>query len=129
MLMPAREDIENRRPVWLALSELFLDTEHDFASLGQIASVLGESPYSLNELDEILYDEVYPVCVSNLRPVAGVWGGFDEDWLEAAIRRHLQRGWNRPRCLKLSRWMIRADWNSITRLLADKRESIRQPPE
>lgn len=80
----AGDDLANRRPVWLALSDLFLDT--DVTSLyDATARVLSASPYSLEQLESILFDEVYPVCCPNLLSVAGVWTGFDAEWLEHRI--------------------------------------------
>lgn len=100
-------DIQDRAPVWLALSELWLDTElaeNDFAHL---ARVLAHSPYSLAQIKSIHDAEVAPVLWRNLVSVAGEWTGFDEQWLVAecsgrATRRHewlrrLQVWWLRPR--------------------------------
>ena len=66
--------------------------------------------YSLEELDAILAEEVYPACAFNLRSVAGEWAGFDADWLEGLILcggaaprpwwrrwgRYLMPGWTIP---------------------------------
>ncbi|MEP6729933.1 MAG: hypothetical protein ABJE10_04800 [bacterium] len=48
---------------------------------------LAKSPYTLDELEAILADEVYRVCRSNLAQVAGEWVGFDVEWLEERICR------------------------------------------
>jgi hypothetical protein len=95
-------DLDARRPVWEALSAMFLDTDVALDRDWR-AQNLAESPYSLEELDAILADEVYPVCKANLMCVAGVWSGFDPDWLQAAILRRLSRqrrfsSWLRFRC-------------------------------
>lgn len=83
-LLPAIDDLERRRPVWEALSTLFLDTD---ASLDRRwrAQVLADSRYSLDELEEILLSEVYSACSGNLRSIAGEWAGFDPEWLEDRI--------------------------------------------
>ena len=87
---PAEEDIEARLPAWDALSSLFLDT--DIALLREWrATQLSKSPYTLEELETILRDEVFPVCSWNLFSVAGEWAGFDTDWLQSAILKHLKR--------------------------------------
>ena len=78
------EDIDNRRPVWLALSNLFLDTDTNLFK-EQIIKTLSNSPYSISELDEIMQNEVYPVCYTNLYGIAGEWSGFDPEWLEKKI--------------------------------------------
>ncbi len=89
-------DIESRQPVWVALSNLFLDTEVDLLA-ESIAQALASSPYSIEQLETILVTEVYPVCKYNLWSVAGEWVGFDEHWLVAQICRKrggLSRRWN-----------------------------------
>lgn len=89
-------DVESRRPVWAALSELFLDTNLDSADVNRIAKMLARSRYSLDELDQILLWEVYPACRSNLLSIAGEWAGFDPEWLESRILRGpsaLARAW------------------------------------
>src|SRR5688500_1297338 len=70
--------IEERAPVWIALSELFLDTELQDDDRERIAKTLAASPYSEKKLEEILRFEVTPVLKANLRCVAGEWSGFDE---------------------------------------------------
>lgn len=78
-------DLANRRPVWLALSELFLDTHLSSSDLDRLATELAGSPYSIDELDAILLWEVYPACRGNLISLAGEWAGFDSEWLESRI--------------------------------------------
>ncbi len=85
MLPPAASDLVNRKPVWLTLSALFLDTEQTPAMRGADAQRLARSPYTLEDLRAILAEEVHPACVFNLLSPAGEWAGFDEDWLEQRI--------------------------------------------
>ncbi len=108
-MRPALADLAQRRPVWLAFSDLFLDTDTALFRAGHTRD-LAASPYSLEELDAILREEVYPACSFNLSLVAGEWAGFDSDWLERRIlcggppprpwwrrwRRYLQLGWSIP---------------------------------
>lgn len=85
----AADDLEARRPVWEALSTLFLDT--DTSLLRQYrAKLLAESPYSVTELETILRDEVFPICSWNMMSIAGEWAGFDPSWLEQKILRRLR---------------------------------------
>ena len=112
VLRPAGSDLARRRPVWLALSDLFLDTDVNLFREAN-ARTLAASPYSLGELDTILREEVYPACSFNLREVTGEWAGFDADWLERRILRggppprpwwrqlgrYLSLGWSVPVCV------------------------------
>ena len=106
-MLPA--DLDRRRPVWLALSDLFLDTDVNLFRDGN-TRLLAASPYSPDELDTILREEVYPACSYNLSQVAGEWAGFDDVWLERRIlcggppprswwrrwQRYLALGWTVP---------------------------------
>ncbi len=110
-MKPAAEDLEHRRSVWVALSELFLDTDTTVSRVERVR-VLAASPYSVEELEEILLDEVYPVCRTNLYSPAGEWAGFDEAWLERRILRRLRSPFHRLRKFSLGRLTIRrcAEW-------------------
>jgi hypothetical protein len=85
-------EIERRKPVWAALSDLWLDTEQTVNDLQRIAGVMRRSGYSIDKLREIYLFEVAPVVFLNLLTVAGEWAGFDEEWLFAeATKRAKQR--------------------------------------
>jgi hypothetical protein len=103
--------LEERRPVWLALSDLFLDT--DVVALRErIAATLAASPYSLSELQEILVDEVYPACRGNMFSwPGGEWAGFDEVWLEQRILRRRQSPFRWLHWLNLARVTVHGSWN------------------
>ena len=112
--------LAQRQPLWIAFSELFLDTELMLADLERIAQAMADSGLSTCELHEVYAREVAPVVSANLLTVAGVWSGFDEAWLCAQIVHHLRNrsGWSRfmpewARTLGLGRtppqwrWLIR----------------------
>jgi hypothetical protein len=80
----APEDLDARRPVWVALSSMFLDADVSLARESR-AKALAALPYSLQELEQVLVEEVYPVCWSNLNAAAGERIGFNPDWLETMI--------------------------------------------
>ncbi|MFN7131786.1 MAG: hypothetical protein ACK4N5_06870, partial [Myxococcales bacterium] len=84
--MPLTEDdIARRLPVWEALSELFLDTQHDARDKRAIALALRRSGFAEDELARIFDEEVAPVCGPNLMTVAGEWAGFEPAWLRERI--------------------------------------------
>jgi hypothetical protein len=105
-----------REAVWLALSELWLDTELQPFQHTHIARVLQDSDLPLEEIEAILLYEVAPVVWRNAQCVAGVWTGFDPDWLIDACRRNQQRResrWHRLRCRLLKQAMlgpVKEDW-------------------
>lgn len=110
MLQLSETEIKRRRPVWAALSDLFLDTEVR-PLVGNAAAACLSSGYSDQELQTIWRQEVSPVLAKNLLSPAGEWAGFDLDWLESEI---LQR---RPKWT--DRFATRPNlesWNEVCRL-------------
>ncbi|HTF87427.1 MAG TPA: hypothetical protein VK843_03385 [Planctomycetota bacterium] len=85
--MDAKE-LDRRRPVWRALSQVFLDTETRWF-FPRIAQVLAESGYTREELDAIWRYEVAPECLGNLFQTAGEWDSIRMD--EAALILHAER--------------------------------------
>jgi hypothetical protein len=86
----ALEDLDRRRPIWSALSDLFLDTELTNGVLTWIGKQVIASGYSPAEVQSILWNEVFPVLEANLRSPAGVWEGYELDWLEKQILHYLK---------------------------------------
>lgn len=84
----APEDLADRRPVWAALSSMFLDADVTLTRTWRV-EVLARSPYPTQMLEQILTEEVYPVCWGNLNSGRPVVSSFDAAWLEATI---LQQG-------------------------------------
>jgi hypothetical protein len=111
MVEYSQEELVRRRPVWAAMSTLFLDTETR-PSLARVALTCLESGYGEDELEGIWCKEISPVLGSNLFSVAGEWSGFDLDQLEEAIvgrrRGLLDRVWARSNS---------GDWKEIRRLM------------
>lgn len=84
-------EIADRKPVWTALSSLYLDTELQERDFEGITKIIQKSPYSLDEVKTIDKYEVFPVLIPNLLSVAGEWAGFNEEWLVDAIIRNLPK--------------------------------------
>jgi hypothetical protein len=123
-------ELARRKPVWSALSELWLDTELDRGDLAPIVDVLTASPYDVAELREIYLWEVAPVVAANLWSPAGAWSGFDADWLHVEARKRAER-----RSLWLRLWIASglgrkamtyatdAHWREIEASVGRRRES------
>jgi hypothetical protein len=107
----ASEDIPNRRPVWEALSEGFLVDEIPTAELQRLGQTLAASPYTVDEIEEILYDEVYPACIWNVISLTAAWPFFESAWLQAEIMNKRQSRFTLPRFLKV--WTIPGQWREI----------------
>ncbi|MGK6340934.1 hypothetical protein ACMGDK_01765 [Chryseobacterium sp. DT-3] len=83
-------NIKERKPVWIALSDFYLDTELQDSDFRYIAQTILESPYSFDDVKTINIYEVFPVLQPNLLQAAGEWAGFNEKWLMEAITDHLK---------------------------------------
>ncbi len=68
-------------PVWAALSEFYVDTQLTAQDFDAIASKLVDSGYTLLQVKDIDKYEVRPLLFTNLLSAAGVWSGFDAEWL------------------------------------------------
>jgi len=106
------DDLVNRRIAWEALSDLYLDTDISHARRWRVEK-LATLPYSIEELEQILVEEVHPVCRWNLVCVAGAWAGFDLEWLESKILKRLRSPlrkmrWFKPRRLPSE---VSREWN------------------
>lgn len=117
-------NIEQRKPIWIALSEFYLDTELGDSDFRQIAFTILESPYSLDEVKAINKYEVFPVLQSNLLSPAGVWAGFDEDWLVDKISSRLN---NKTKLNDIGvaisyqafKWMCKDYWVKLEKMYND----------
>ena len=116
---PPAAELERRRPVWEALSRLFLDTELQPDDHRGIARVLAASGYADEELDAILRREVGPVFGLVVATPVGEWAGFDPDWLQSEILKR-QASWRRFLPASAGYRMVRDDWEAVKRLMAEE---------
>lgn len=118
----ASDDLASRRPVWVALSDMFLDTDVSLSRSWRIGE-LAQSPYSIDELQKILIFEVYPICKYNLLSVAGEWAGFDPDWLEQKILKRASLPLWALRIFNLGRITVNlsAEWRATKQGVIDAR--------
>lgn len=115
-----KENHDERFPVWDALSEFFLDTELDEKDYDRISSVLAASDYSIRQIEEILFFEVYPACKWNMCSIAGEWAGFHPEWIEENIGRRKDKR-RRFRLSPFSRWMYSRHWKAVAKAIGKKR--------
>lgn len=101
------EELERRRPVWEAMSDLFLDTEVRW-SVPFVALRCAESGYDDETLEQIFWGEVFDEGIDNLTQVAGDWGmlTLNENVLIARFNKP-SIPWLKRRALG---WMVNDSW-------------------
>jgi hypothetical protein len=114
-MLPPEFDLPKRRPVWEAMSEIFLDNERDETDYRAIAEVCARSDYSERELDQIFTTEVAPALFWNFYQVAGEWMLFSGVELERRILR--PRGmlyWlERLFFMRPALYLARSEWKRV----------------
>jgi len=84
-------NINERKPIWISLSEFYLDTKLNKSNFRNIAFKIKESPYTFEEVKKINKYEIFPVLQINLLSVAGEWAGFNEEWLIDKITKKIKK--------------------------------------
>ena len=123
--------MEKRASVWLAFSDLWLDTEPDDNTYNYIVRCMVESGYSLDQLADIFSYEVAPAVYTNLYNMfpGGVWGAFNIEWLLSAILENIEKQersktyhcWVRSWLgQKLMTGMVKKDWEKIQSMYVAK---------
>ncbi len=117
------EQLAQRRPLWSAMSEFFLDTEVRW-SVPFVGKVCAESGLDDDPLSSIFWCEVFPLVISNLHDVAGEWAMLELP--EGALARRASRP-EHDQALELeSGWMVKAEWAAALavcrRLRIERRE-------
>lgn len=118
-----KEELLRRKPVWEAMSDLFLDTETRW-SVPYVARRCAESGYDDETLERIFWGEVFPEAIPNLLQVEGEWGLLSLD--EAALIKranHHSIPWLARRA---HGWMVQDSWLAVRQVTAWLREL---PPE
>lgn len=119
-------DLPRRLPVWVALSDLYLDTELDGSGFRRIADALVQSGYTDEELQAILLEEVHPVCIPNLLSMVGEWEGFDPEELQRRILANQRRPWKKWFISRVGRSMVQGHWRTVMSLVHEQRAQADQ---
>ena len=110
-----REELLRRRPVWEAMSDLFLDTETRW-SVPQVARRCAESGYDDEALERIFWAEVFPEAIDNLLQVAGEWGMLA--LAEPALIKRANHGSIPWLTRRAHGWMVQDSWLAARQVTA-----------
>jgi hypothetical protein len=116
----SEREVARRLPVWIALSEVFLDTRLDALDYRFMASAIRAAGLSPAEARAIFYEDVAPAFAGNLRLVAGQWAGWpDEVVRERVLARRgswIARMGNRL----FDQRLLEREWRKIAAALAEQ---------
>ena len=105
-MKPPELDIEARTPIWDQMQMLYMDTDPGIV-LHEIAAACARSPYSIDDLERILFNEVLTACRFNLFSLAGEWQGFELEWLVKRVLKKHRFDRRKPFVL---RWYTESWW-------------------
>lgn len=108
-------EIERRLPVWVAMSDLFLDTYPFDWTLRHIAAEVMAADFSEPEAREIFRNEVGPAFASNLLQVAGEWAMFGDELVRAEILKGRKAGLLERDVIET---VLKRDWPVVRTMLA-----------
>lgn len=120
--MLTAEQIEKRKPLWQAFSDLWLDNELQEFEIDHIVNLMKQSDYDFNELESIFYNEVAPAVYKNTFSMTGEWAGFEAEQLFQSIIENIKKQesnfiykfWVKSFAGKyLMTKMVEDDWNKI----------------
>lgn len=115
-------DLERRRRLWAAMSDLFLDTETRW-NVPFVGRACAESTLDDAALERVFWCEVFPLAIDNLHDIAGEWAMLELP--EPALIERAERQ-ERDRVRELtSAWMVTHTW---TASLALCRRLRSEPP-
>jgi hypothetical protein len=107
-------------PLWLALSDLYLDTE-DPGFVSNVVNAARRNGFTLNEVEHVLRWEVRPALYKNYLSVAGEWSGWNDKWLEEVICNAIGRPplfCRRPFRRICANWFMPEEWPVIQAAMA-----------
>jgi hypothetical protein len=76
---------------WIALADMFRDTELQPSDVNTIARTLVEAGLNSKHAHAVLFDEVAPVFGKNLISVAGNWDGWSDEFVVREVQAYLAR--------------------------------------
>lgn len=114
-----QEELLKRRPVWEAMSDLFLDTETRWA-VPHAARRCADSLYDDEALERIFWAEVFPEAIENLLQVAGDWGMLTLS--EPALIKRANHGTIPWLTRRAHGWMVQDSWLATRQVTAWLRE-------
>lgn len=107
-------EIERRLPVWIALSDTFLDTELSEGRYRHIAHVIIECRFSPDDALAIYHEDVVPAFAINLLSTAGEWTGWPDDYVQDRVIEARKSRVSRALLNRIFRGYVTGQWARIS---------------
>jgi|688.fasta_scaffold402996_2 hypothetical protein len=124
--MLTEKELEIRKIIWTELSDFYLDTDLSDEDLIRKGLVFRDSGLTTEEIKEINYYEVGPQLIDNLKSIAGVWDGFNQEGLHKVLEILTRTERKRPKNIfqKLDDYIDRKSLDFYTKRYFDKIEYL-----
>lgn len=121
------DELARRKPLWSAMSDLFLDTETRW-SVPYVGHACVKSGFDDATLERAFWAEMFPLALFNLHDIAGEWAMLEIS--EELLAERAEKG-ERDRALELTdAWMVKYTWDAsmmLCRRLRTEPEARWQP--
>lgn len=110
---------DQRKQLWIAMSDLWLDTELTEDAVLSIASAVRDSGLDREDLEAVFRHELAPFLGKNQQTTVGNWEGFDPDWVcrQAQERHGKRRLLDRlASAIGLTTYAARPAWNRVLKI-------------
>ena len=107
-------------PVWVVLSDTFLDTELHPDDYRHIAYEILRTGYSADAGEAIYQEDVVPAFAGNLLNVAGEWSGWSPDFVRRRVLSKRRSRFGLIVCQLLLRRPITSEWSRIRAAMEDR---------
>ena len=111
------EEIERRLPLWIALSDLFLDTEPTRSTYENIVGTIIDRGFQPEHAEAILREDVAPAFWTNLLAPAGEWQGWEDGLVRERVIRSRRSPISRFGAWLFCRRIVDEEWAKVAALL------------
>ena len=111
------EEIERRLPLWIALSDLFLDTEPIPSTYQHIACTIIDRGFQPENAEAIFREDVAPAFWINLLAPAGEWQGWNDSLVRERVIKSRRSPISRFAAWLFCRRIVDEEWAKVAALL------------
>lgn len=111
------EETERRLPLWIAFSDLFLDSEPTRSTYQNIACTIIDRGIQPDDAEAILREDVAPAFWTNMLAPAGEWQGWEDGMVRERVIRSRRSPISRFGAWLFCRRIVDEEWAKVAALL------------